>query len=93
MASMQKGETTTVTKIDSKERGEHELQELENVHPASLDRAFDEEEEPPLHIRTWLALAAFFLLNYVQVLALQAPASVVSIEDPDIISYMSITNT
>ena len=35
------------------------------------------EEEPELHARTYLALASMFLLNYVQVVALQGPPAVV----------------
>ena len=38
----------------------------------------DVDEEPELHTRTYIALAAFFLLNYVQVYALQGPPLVVS---------------
>lgn len=37
----------------------------------------DDDEEPELHARTYLALAAMFLLNLVQVLALQGPPAVV----------------
>ena len=36
------------------------------------------EEEPELHGRTYLALFAMFLLNFVQVFALQGPPAVVS---------------
>lgn len=35
------------------------------------------EEEPELHARTYLALASMFLLNLVQVFALQGPPAVV----------------
>jgi hypothetical protein len=35
------------------------------------------EEEPELHARTYLALASMFLLNFVQVVALQGPPAVV----------------
>ena len=38
----------------------------------------DVEEEPELHMRTWVALASMFLLNLVQVFALQGPPAVVS---------------
>ena len=37
----------------------------------------DNEEEPELHARTYFALAAMFLLNLVQVFALQGPPAVV----------------
>ncbi len=35
------------------------------------------EEEPEIHARTWFALLAMFLLNLVQVFALQGPPAVV----------------
>lgn len=38
----------------------------------------DDEEEPEIHARTYLALLAMFTLNLVQVLALQGPPAVVS---------------
>lgn len=44
-----------------------------------LDRNNDPELEPELHARTWVAIAAFFLLNYTQVVALQGPTAVVSL--------------
>jgi hypothetical protein len=37
----------------------------------------DTEEEPELHIRTYVALLAMFILNLVQVVALQGPPAVV----------------
>lgn len=37
------------------------------------------DEEPELHLRTYLALTSVILLNYVQVIALQSPPAVVSI--------------
>lgn len=36
------------------------------------------EEEPVLHLRTWVALAAMFVMNFTQTFALQGPPSVVS---------------
>lgn len=39
---------------------------------------YDGEEEPEIHMRTWIALAAMWLLNLVQVFALQGPPAVVS---------------
>lgn len=54
--------------------------EVEHARPTlQPDKMNDiEEVEPEFHARTWIALAAFFLLNYTQVLALQGPAAVVS---------------
>jgi len=37
----------------------------------------DIDEEPELHVRTYVALASMFLLNLVQVFALQGPPAVV----------------
>ena len=35
---------------------------------------YDEEDvEPEIHIRTWVAVAAMLFLNFVQVIALQGP--------------------
>jgi hypothetical protein len=42
----------------------------------------DDEEEPEIHLRTWVALGAMWLLNYVQVVALQGPPAVVSHKIP-----------
>ena len=38
----------------------------------------DPEEEPEIHVRTWIALASMFFLNLAQVFALQGPPAVVS---------------
>ena len=38
----------------------------------------DVDEEPVVHLRTWIALASMFLMNFVQTFALQGPPSVVS---------------
>lgn len=61
-----------------KAEGEYQLKEVELVD-LSLPAPANSEEEavPDLHVRTWIAVAAFFLLNYVQVIALQGPATVV----------------
>lgn len=37
----------------------------------------DTEHEPEIHIRTWIAVASMFLLNFVQIIALQGPPVVV----------------
>jgi len=36
------------------------------------------EEEPEIRLRTYIALAAMLMLNYVQIIALQGPPVVVS---------------
>jgi hypothetical protein len=38
----------------------------------------DVDEEPVIHLRTWIALASMFVMNFVQTFALQGPPSVVS---------------
>ncbi|KIX02766.1 uncharacterized protein Z518_08708 [Rhinocladiella mackenziei CBS 650.93] len=69
------------TDIEAKAHDKYELKEVEEadltvpVQNAGSDR---EEMEPELHARTWIALAALFLLNYTQVVALQGPSSVLT---------------
>ncbi len=47
---------------------------------AQLNTTYDDEEhEPEIHIRTYFAVAAMLLLNYVQIIALQGPPVVVSV--------------
>ena len=51
---------------------------LEQVVSNDQNLHYDEvDEEPELHARTWLALAAMMLLNMVQVVALTGPPAVV----------------
>lgn len=51
---------------------------LEHVDPAKEDLVYDDEEnEPQLRLRTWAALAAMWLFNYVNTLTLLAPPVVV----------------
>ena len=57
-----------------------EEQQIGHVKTSSLNLVYnDDEEEPEIHARTWIALAAMFLLNFVQVVALQGPPAVVSV--------------
>ena len=51
----------------------------------------DDEEEPEIHMRTWIALAALWMLNYVQVVALQGPPAVVRISFYSIYCVMGIS--
>ena len=44
------------------------------------------DEEPEIHVRTYVAIAAMFLLNLVQVFALQGPPAVVSVHMTSILS-------
>lgn len=66
------------------------MAEGEDAKPAQSEKHFehvdvqgslvydDAEHEPELHIRTWIALAAMCLFNYVVVFALLSPPAVVS---------------
>ena len=55
-----------------------EEKHLERVPTPNSNFVYDhDDDEPELHLRTYFALAAMFLLNLVQVLALQAPPAVV----------------
>ena len=52
---------------------------VEDILTANDNLEYDlDDEEPELHARTWIALAAMFLLNMVQIVALQGPPAVVS---------------
>ncbi|OKL59548.1 hypothetical protein UA08_05366 [Talaromyces atroroseus] len=47
--------------------------------PPTQDLVYDNvDEEPVIHLRTWIALASMFLMNFVQTFALQGPPSVLS---------------
>lgn len=70
----------TETALPSDEKGES-LDEKYAEHAAESDGNLvyeDDDEEPELHARTYIALFSMFLLNYVQVLALQGPPAIVS---------------
>lgn len=63
------------------ERSSHEAQHIEHAKTSSLNLEYnDDEEEPEIHARTYVALAAMFLLNFVQVVALQGPPAVVGLQ-------------
>jgi hypothetical protein len=62
------------------EKSFEDVKHIEHVLPSTDNLVYDRDnEEPELHARTYLAVAAMFLLNLVQVLALQAPPAVVCI--------------
>jgi hypothetical protein len=69
------------TDADSKAREQCELKEdiLDSSTDGNLH--FEEDAEPELHWRTWVAIAAMHLLVFTAVLGLQGPAAVVS-QDP-----------
>jgi hypothetical protein len=65
---------------DVNEKTSAEEQHLEQVSKSAADLVYDnDDEEPELHMRTYVALLAMFLLNLVQVFALQGPPAVVSV--------------
>ena len=72
-----KVQPTSESEIKAAEVGLADTKHVE--HSTDFIPVYEEEEEvPKLHARTFIALAAFFLLNYTQVVALQGPATVVS---------------
>lgn len=72
------GEQKRVT-LKSTEKTESESEHLENTVTLEDNLVYNAvDEEPEIHMRTWIALAAMFLLNLVQVFALQGPPAVVS---------------
>lgn len=56
-------------------------QQLEHVDSSNVNFQYNnDEEEPEIHARTYIALVAMFLLNLVQVVALQGPPAVVRLD-------------
>ena len=56
---------------------------LEHVDFVPGDLVYDDaEHEPALHFRTWVALAAMWLYNFVIVFALMSPPAVASDPEP-----------
>jgi hypothetical protein len=65
---------------DVNEKTSTEEQHLKHVPDSAADLVYDnDDEEPELHMRTYVALLAMFFLNLVQVFALQGPPAVVSV--------------
>lgn len=70
----------TVRSIDTKTPSEKMSVEAKHVEETITEEGnliYDGEEEPEIHMRTWIALASMFILNLVQVFALQGPPAVV----------------
>lgn len=63
---------------DADEKVSGEGKHVEDMVTEEVNLIYDGEEEPELHMRTWIALFAIFVLNLVQVFALQCPPAVVS---------------
>lgn len=70
-------EKATVIGTEKKDLAPVELENADKDANSFHNPSFDEDVEPELHARTYIALAAMILLNYVQVLALQGPPAVV----------------
>lgn len=66
--------------MDEKYSPEEPVAEGVHAENASVNLDYnDDEHEPEIHARTYYALIAMFLLNLVQVLALQGPPAVVCV--------------
>lgn len=77
MASRDKNSTQAAKTNDGIEKTTVDAKHLEQATKYEDDIVYDGEEEPEIHMRTWIALASMFLLNLVQVFALQGPPAVV----------------
>lgn len=73
---------------DFSEKHPAEARQTEDTLSEEGNLVYDGDEEPEIHMRTWIALASMFVLNLVQVFALQGPPAVVSVMVPK----RSITN-
>lgn len=73
------GDNTTAdeVKATSIEDENGDVKRIESTAVSSDIEYDDDENEPELHARTYVAVLAMFLLNMVQVLALQGPPAVV----------------
>ncbi len=68
-----------VAPYDEKTDALSDEKHLEDVGANEHNLVYDDvDEEPELHARTYIALLAMFVLNMVQVFALQGPPAVVS---------------
>ena len=47
------------------------------------------DQEPELHMRTWIAIAAICVMNLVQTIAVQGPPAVVCDRDPGILGIVT----
>ena len=61
----------------------HTDERASEVHVEKIEAPVwnNEDEVPELHLRTWIALGAMLILQFVQLLALQSPPAVVSTEN------------
>lgn len=63
----------------SLEKDVNNIEHLERSGSTPDAQIFTDDEEPELHMKTWLALAAMCILQYVTLLALVGPPTVVRI--------------
>lgn len=69
-------ESDNPSQMDEKVRTSEERVEV--VKDSGLNVTYDNvDEEPSIHIHTYIALAAMFMLNLVQLVALQGPPTFV----------------
>ena len=61
----------------SLEKPDFDVEHREHGQDGSAPQLYTEDEEPELHLKTWLALAAMCVLQYVSLLALVGPPTVV----------------
>ncbi|CAG9993191.1 unnamed protein product [Clonostachys byssicola] len=79
MAELNNKEHIDATTKDYKHEGQA-VEDFEKHSGPPNNLVYDNaDEEPVVHLRTWIALASMFLMNFVQTLALQGPPSVLSI--------------
>lgn len=79
--------------INSSENSPVEVKHLEDAAVQDGNLVYDGDEEPEIHMRTWIALAAMFLLNYVQVIALQGPPAVVGRTELDTVHSLIVCSS
>lgn len=65
------------TRSDNLEKTAQDMVHVEEKVSHEPNLVYNGEEEPEIHMRTWIAIGAMFLLNMVQVFALQGPPAVV----------------
>ena len=80
MTEADKGTVSPAADHDEKSHDPTGFEEVEITGVSIGQRpSYHEEVEPHFHYRTWIALVAFFLLNFVQIVAIQSPPAVVGL--------------
>lgn len=78
MAAQMDPTTKAIVITDTGKKIPAETKHIEETTTEEGNLIYDGEEEPEFHMRTWIALFSMFVLNLVQVFALQGPPAVVS---------------